>query len=120
MYNYTQTDTTPSPQNINPLTFLLCYIYPLVIINTAKLRLDEALLPLALPPDLADSVLTGIRAAPVSILLHGPPGCGKTKLAKAVAGEANAALLSVGPSDILSKFVGESEASITVYSVRHA
>ena len=70
------------------------------------------MLPLALPPDLADSVLTGIRAAPVSILLHGPPGCGKTKLAKAVAGEANAALLSVGPSDILSKFVGESEASI--------
>ncbi|KAL7540913.1 hypothetical protein ACHAXR_010470 [Thalassiosira sp. AJA248-18] len=78
----------------------------------AKLRLDEALLPLALPPDLADSVLTGIRAAPASILLHGPPGCGKTKLAKAVAGEAQAAFLSVGPSDILSKFVGESEASI--------
>ena len=56
------------------------------------------------------TVLTGIRAAPVSILLHGPPN--QTKLAKAVAGEANAALLSVGPSDILSKFVGESEASI--------
>jgi SpoVK/Ycf46/Vps4 family AAA+-type ATPase len=55
---------------------------------------------------------TGIRAAPASILLHGPPGCGKTKLAKAVAGEAQAAFLSVGPSDILSKFVGESEASI--------
>lgn len=54
----------------------------------------------------------GIRAAPASILLHGPPGCGKTKLAKAVAGEAQAVFLSVGPSDILSKFVGESEASI--------
>lgn len=71
----------------------------------AKLRLDEALLPLALPPDLAHSVLSGIRAAPASILLHGPPGCGKTKLAKAVAGEAQAAFISVGPSDILSKFV---------------
>ena len=56
--------------------------------------------------------LTGIRAAPASILLHGPPGCGKTQLAKAVAGEAQAAFLSVGPSDVLSKFVGESEASI--------
>ena len=78
----------------------------------AKLRLDEALLPLALPPDLCDSVLSGIRAAPASILLHGPPGCGKTKLAKAVAGEAQAAFLSVGPSDILSKFVGESESAI--------
>ena len=78
----------------------------------AKLRLDEALLPLALPPDLADSVLSGIRAAPASILLHGPPGCGKTKLANAVAGEAQAAFISVGPSDILSKFVGESEQTL--------
>lgn len=78
----------------------------------AKLRLDEALLPLALPPDIAASVLTGIRAAPASILLHGPPGCGKSKLAKAMAGEAQAVFLSIGPSDILSKFVGESEASV--------
>ena len=61
---------------------------------------------------MAESVLTGIRASPSSLLLHGPPGTGKTKLAKAVAGEAQAAFLSVGPSDILSKFVGESEASI--------
>ena len=44
--------------------------------------------------------------------MYGPPGCGKTQLAKAVAGEAQAAFLSVGPSDILSKFVGESEQSI--------
>jgi len=57
-------------------------------------------------------MLSGIRSAPTSILLHGPPGCGKTKLAQAVAGEARAAFFSVGPSDILSKFVGESEASI--------
>lgn len=44
--------------------------------------------------------------------MYGPPGCGKTELAKALAGEAEAAFLPVGPSDILSKFVGESEASI--------
>ena len=56
--------------------------------------------------------ITGVRAVPASILLYGPPGCGKTKLAKAVAGEAQAAFLSIGPSDVLSKFVGESEASI--------
>jgi len=37
---------------------------------------------------------------------------GKTLLARAVAGEAQAAFISVGPSDILSKFVGESEASV--------
>lgn len=36
----------------------------------------------------------------------------QTKLAKAIAGEAEAAFLAVGPSDVLSKYVGESEASI--------
>jgi SpoVK/Ycf46/Vps4 family AAA+-type ATPase len=56
--------------------------------------------------------ISGVRSNSASILMYGPPGCGKTQLAKAVAGEAEAALLSVGPSDILSKFVGESEASI--------
>lgn len=37
---------------------------------------------------------------------------GKTKLAMAIAGEAEAAFLSVGPGDILSKYVGESEAAV--------
>lgn len=49
---------------------------------------------------------------PASILFYGPPGTGKTSLARAVAGEAGAAFVSVGPSDILSKFVGESEAAV--------
>lgn len=77
-----------------------------------KIRIDELLLPLALPPSLTDSILRGVRALPASILLYGPPGCGKTQLARAIAGESQAAFLSIGPSDILSKFVGESEASL--------
>lgn len=56
--------------------------------------------------------LIGVRAAPASILLYGPPGTGKSLLAKAVAGEAQAAFMSIGPSDVLSKYVGESEQSI--------
>lgn len=44
---------------------------------SVKLRIDELILPLGLPAAIADSVLTGIRSIPASILLHGPPGCGK-------------------------------------------
>lgn len=43
------------------------------------------------------------------ILLFGPPGCGKTFIAKATAGECNANFISVHISDILDKFFGESE-----------
>lgn len=46
------------------------------------------------------------------VMLHGPPGCGKTLLAKAVAGETGSKFYSVKVSDILSKWVGESEANV--------
>jgi hypothetical protein len=44
---------------------------------SVKLRIDELILPLGLPSIIADSVLKGIRSIPASILLYGPPGCGK-------------------------------------------
>lgn len=80
--------------------------------DKVKMRIEEIILPLGLPPSVTDRVLTGIRSIPASILLHGPPGCGKTQLARAIAGEAHAAFFSVSPGDIFSKFVGESEASV--------
>lgn len=46
------------------------------------------------------------------ILLYGPPGCGKTHLARATAGEVNANFLSVGISDILDMWVGQSEKNL--------
>lgn len=43
------------------------------------------------------------------ILMFGPPGCGKTLLARATAGECNATFLSVAISDVLDMYIGESE-----------
>jgi SpoVK/Ycf46/Vps4 family AAA+-type ATPase len=43
------------------------------------------------------------------ILLYGPPGCGKTLLARATAGECEAAFFDVAISDVLDMYIGESE-----------
>ena len=46
------------------------------------------------------------------LLLYGPPGCGKTFVARATAGELGARFLAVGIHDVLDKFWGESEKAI--------
>jgi transitional endoplasmic reticulum ATPase len=46
------------------------------------------------------------------ILLYGPPGCGKTFLARATAGEVQAGFLAVGISDVLDMWIGQSERNL--------
>ncbi len=55
-------------------------------------------------PDLFREV--GIEP-PKGVLLYGPPGCGKTLLAKAVAHEAGASFISIVGSELVQKFIGE-------------
>jgi AAA+ superfamily predicted ATPase len=43
------------------------------------------------------------------ILMYGPPGCGKTHIARATAGECGAAFITLSITDVLSKWLGESE-----------
>ena len=58
-------------------------------------------------------------SAPTGVLLYGPPGCGKTLVAKAVARESGANFISVKGPELLNKFVGESERAVrTLFSPR--
>ena len=69
---------------------------------------DAAVLPLQ-HPELCRKV--GIPRPP-GVLLYGPPGCGKTLLAKAVANSSNANFISIKGPELLNKFVGESERAV--------
>ncbi|KAK9814610.1 hypothetical protein WJX72_008610 [[Myrmecia] bisecta] len=49
---------------------------------------------------------------PSGVLLYGPPGCGKTLVAKAAASESGANFISIKGPELLNKFVGESEKAV--------
>ncbi|KNC96686.1 uncharacterized protein SPPG_07899 [Spizellomyces punctatus DAOM BR117] len=59
----------------------------------------------------------GISAA-MGVLLYGPPGCGKTLLAKAVANESHCNFISVKGPELLNKYVGESERAVRMVFAR--
>nr|CAD1822719.1 unnamed protein product [Ananas comosus var. bracteatus] len=74
-------------------------------LDSAKQALQEAvILPVKFP-----QFFTGKRKPWKAFLLYGPPGTGKSYLAKAVATEADSTFFSISSSDLVSKWMGESE-----------
>jgi AAA+ superfamily predicted ATPase len=71
-----------------------------------KDRLEAAFLAPLRNPELRKLYGKSLRGG---LLLYGPPGCGKTFIARAVAGELGAGFLSVSVNDVLDMWIGNSE-----------
>jgi ATP-dependent 26S proteasome regulatory subunit len=73
---------------------------------------DEIRLKIIHPLNHPDIYKAYGKAIGGGILLYGPPGCGKTHLARATAGEIKAAFISVGINDVLDMWIGNSERNL--------
>jgi AAA+ superfamily predicted ATPase len=78
-------------------------------LTEVKQRLEAAFLAPMRNPELRKLYGKSLRGG---LLLYGPPGCGKTFIARAVAGELGARFITVSFADLIDMFVGRSERNI--------
>ncbi len=78
-------------------------------LDEVKKRLEAAFLAPMRNPELRKLYNKSLRGG---LLLYGPPGCGKTFIARAVAGELGARFITVSFADLIDMFVGRSERNI--------
>jgi AAA+ superfamily predicted ATPase len=74
-----------------------------------KAQIDAVFLTPLRNPELRARYGASLRGG---MLLYGPPGCGKTYLARAIAGELGARFITVSLAEVLSRWVGQSEANV--------
>ncbi len=73
---------------------------------------EEVRVKIIYPLQYADMYAAYGKAIGGGILMYGPPGCGKTHLARATAGEVSAKFMSIGINDILDMWMGNSERNL--------
>ncbi len=102
--------TGPVEPEIGEMTASVVTLADVGGLPEVKARLDRTLFAPMRHPEIAAQFGARVRGG---LVLYGPPGCGKTYLARAVAGELGARFYSVGLADVLDMWMGASERNIS-------
>ncbi len=78
--------------------------------ESVKARIEAGFLAPLRNPELRRAYGKSLKGG---ILLYGPPGCGKTYIGRALAGELGAGFVSVGISDVIDMYIGQSERNLS-------